>query len=153
MKKYGGLLLSVSAAVLYSVETSIIKEKLSGIDPVKLTIFFYLLSPLVIPVMFFIGIVFFRESTGTNLSLVSITATQWGFIFFCLAVEMVADFFWIKAYSIGASIALVTSVMTALPVFAIVINSIWRGQLPSLKQFVCCLIISASIWFMGVDEV
>ena len=152
MRKYAGLLLSVSAAILYSVETSIIKEKLSEIDPIKLTVFFYLLSPLVIPVMFFIGIVFFRESMGTGFIPVSITTTQWIFIFLCLAVEMVADFFWVKAYNIGTSIALVTSVMAALPVFAIVVNSIWRGQLPSLKQLVCCLIISATIWFMGIDE-
>lgn len=150
MKKYRGLLLSVSAAILYSLETSVIKEKLSGIDPVKLTIFFYLVSPLVIPVMIFVRVVF-KEGTVSGLSASSITPTEWFFIFFCLVAEVIADFFWIKAYNVGASVALVTSIMTSLPIFALVVNSFWCGELPSLRQFAGCCMIPIAIWLIGIE--
>lgn len=150
MKKYRGLILSVSAAILYSVEASVLKEKLSGIDPVKLTAFFYLVSPLMILVMMLVRVVF-KEGTGAGFSPSSITGTQWFFILVCLVAEVIADFFWIKAYSVGASVALVTSVMTALPVFALVINSSWHGELPSLRQFAGCCMIPLAIWMIGIE--
>lgn len=146
MKNLKGLFSGFLALVFYAVENVVIQIKLSEFAPERITTYFYIGAVMVTLCLTPVALIL-RDQFGIDLAPVSLKV--FGIIIICIAVEIVADFFYFKAYHEGASIATVSTLVSFLPVMAVLLEAIVKMEMISLRQFSGCLLVPVVVYLVS----
>lgn len=146
MKNLKGLLSGFFGLFFYALENVLVQSKLSEFSPERVTTYFYIGTVAVTLCVAPFALVF-KDQFGVDLSPVSLKI--FGIIIICILLEIVADFFYFKAYNEGASIATVSTLVSFLPIMAVVIESVVKMQMFSLRQFIGCLLVPIVVYLVN----
>lgn len=111
-----------------ALANTIIERKLAQVETLPLLVFNYVvLLCLSFPIL--IG-----RSVASGSTVAWPPSPLYPWIFLWAAIVLVGDFCFFRAYGSGGSVALVTTLLTLIPVFAITIKAAAGGDLPSVSQ-------------------
>lgn len=146
MKNIKGLFSGIFGVFFYAMENVLIQTKLSEFSPERITTYFYIGTVVVTMCLAPIALIF-RSQFGVDLSPVPLKV--FGIIIVCILFEIIADFFYFKAYSEGGSIATVTILISFLPVMAVIIEAVMKMEMISFKQLLGCLLVPVVVYLVN----
>ena len=146
MKSLKGLFSGFLALLFYAVENVVIQIRFSEFAPERTTTYFYLGTVLVTLCLMPVALIF-KDQFGVDMTPVSLKV--FGIIVICIVVEIVADFFYFKAYHEGASIATVSTLVSFLPVMAVLLEAVVKVEMISLRQFSGCLLVPVVVYLVN----
>lgn len=147
LKNKKGIWAGGVAAVLYALVNVIVQKELTGDRKPNAEVvnaYFYLWS---IVLMLFIAVPIALRLKWIQFS--SVPEYRWHeYIILCLLLEAAADYLVILAYEKNTPVAVLTTVVGFFPVFAVLIDCVWSGNLPSPRQLLGCALVPIAVYMV-----
>lgn len=137
------ILFVLGACLLYSVQNVIISRHLTGISEWVL-----LRCAHIISVTLAWGIILTRYRTDINLAMPD-GWKPWALLAVIAVFNTGADYCFFRAYTAGGNMAVITTLVVTLPVFATIINFATGGGLPSWRHAVAWVLVATAVWIVS----
>jgi len=141
-----GLFSGLAGVFFYAVENIIIRSNLSGLAPERVTAYFYIGTVAV--TLFLAPFAFcFKEWFGVDFTPVSLKI--FGIMVLCILVEIIADYMYFRAYCDGMTVATVTTIMSFLPIVAVVVEAVVAWKMIPVRVLAGCLLVPVAIYLVN----